>query len=449
MVWAILALVLVVAGAWPLARLSLYRRSVPYDPTRSYEYGFGAVEQHDVPFDGHSLALPKVPEDCAALLLKLDLDKALLGSFFDPCVHVRFRSRQAENWFERGASGARYLNLSHLHKLLQFEAGRAEVALRHVRARPQMAKLFVFKKKLRRDERLAVVAPHPDDAEIAAYGLYRTHHRTAWLVAVTPGDASLRYRAMTGSDAEASQLSANLRASDSAACAALAGIKPERVIGLGYFDSMLAAMHTASPAPVESRYGTATKRDLDLRDGWAASWPNLVSDLRRILQANGISAIACPHPLMDSHPDHVLTTLAVCEAVLAEPALSVKLLLYVNHHVSTEAYPFGPSGSAVTVPPSSQTASSVFSHQLDRAAQIEKACALDINHALRDLPSPWLGPMAIKALVDWLRRILLGSHLYDFSYYRRAVRQNEIFFVVSDLEIEKLRDAIVVRLGAA
>ena len=42
------------------------------------------------------------------------------------------------------------------------------------------------------DERVLVVAPHPDDAEIAAFGFYADTR--AMVVTVTAGDASDRYQ---------------------------------------------------------------------------------------------------------------------------------------------------------------------------------------------------------------------------------------------------------------
>ena len=47
----------------------------------------------------------------------------------------------------------------------------------------------------RDDERVLVVAPHPDDAEIAAFGFYADTR--AMVVTVTAGDASDRYQNST------------------------------------------------------------------------------------------------------------------------------------------------------------------------------------------------------------------------------------------------------------
>ena len=64
-----------------------------------------------------------------------------------------------------------------------------------------------------------------------------------------------------------------------------------------------------------------------------------------------------------------------------------------------------------------------------------------MNHALRDLPHPFR--RATQTGIDLLRYGLLGSHLYDFNYYRRAVRQNELFFIASGDEIDRLYEAVL------
>ena len=439
---------------WVLLRIWRYRRCVPYDARRDYLYDFGQTERHEVDFDGRRLAVPALSAECSALILKISLRRAWLGALFDPWISVGGKSLGCTHWFERGARGVRYLNLTELIS----QEGPCEVTSRHVRILPQTCSLFVFKDRLLPSDRLAVIAPHPDDAEIAAYGLYRAHRDNSWLVILTAGDNTLRYRALAESDRAASELAARLRSTDPLACGALAGISRERIIGLGYFDSTLAEMHRASPAAVASRYGAPSFRDSGLstmpargegpfqgdKEGWGESWPNLVSDLRRVFEANLITAIVCPHPVLDSHEDHFYATLATCEALLQEPRIPAKLLLYTNHHPLSESYPFGPPGAAVTLPPQFETlesAVSLLSHPLEKAMQIEKSFALDCNHALRDLPGS-----SSPRLSKWLGRVFLGSANYDHSYYRRAIRQNELFFVVQGKAVELLYQAMLSRI---
>jgi hypothetical protein len=110
------------------------------------------------------------------------------------------------------------------------------------------------------------------------------------------------------------------------------------------------------------------------------------------------------------------------------------LLLYTNHHPWSESFPYGPSQSLVTLPPWHDAALSlprVYSFALDRDAQLRKLFALDAMHDLRAPPLRLNGGPAGVLLerfwqaIDLIRRDPFG----DYSYYRRAVRPNELFFV--------------------
>src|SRR5437773_11653077 len=52
--------------------------------------------------------------------------------------------------------------------------------------------LYVCHQSVRPDDRMLVVSPHPDDAELAEFGLYADTQAT--IVTVTAGDASDRYK---------------------------------------------------------------------------------------------------------------------------------------------------------------------------------------------------------------------------------------------------------------
>jgi LmbE family N-acetylglucosaminyl deacetylase len=251
-------------------------------------------------------------------------------------------------------------------------------------------------------------------------------------VTVTNGEATLRYRRFASSDEQASAIAGRLRAIDPIACGLWAGVPRERIISLGHYDGMVEKSFRHSPAGIEPLYG----------EGDPKSWHELVAQLRSIIERNSITVVCTPHPLLDSHPDHVFSTLAVLKAVLLEPRPNIKLLLYTNHHPQTEAYPFGPMHSATTVPPAQGVIPAtklVFSHPLDADSRHEKILALEMNHGLRDVPMPSRGIR--RSAVDLLRRAILGSHLYDFNYYRRSIRQNELFFLATGSDIERLYEA--------
>src|ERR1700751_1556200 len=131
-----------------------------------------------------------IPADVPLLgrtvLLELRVHARLLGALFDPFVEISCGDRTHRQYFERGAQGRRLLDLSPL-----FQSGEAAAGAR-VRLHGRMmrwqreAALRVFEAPPLADTNVLIVAPHPDDAEIAAFGIYATHH--SWVVTITAGE---------------------------------------------------------------------------------------------------------------------------------------------------------------------------------------------------------------------------------------------------------------------
>jgi LmbE family N-acetylglucosaminyl deacetylase len=166
-----------------------------------------------------------------------------------------------------------------------------------------------------------------------------------------------------------------------------------------------------------------------------ATWHSLVEDLRVLLRTIRPAVIVAPHPLLDAAPDHQLTSIALLEAMENGSADDGLLLLYTNHHVLAEYYPFGPANTEMTLPPWFDAAAEfggVFSYALGPIDRQRKLFALESMHDLRAAPRAVTAEdpagrflqMASNALRE-IRRNPLGT----YSYYRRAVRTNELFFV--------------------
>jgi LmbE family N-acetylglucosaminyl deacetylase len=445
-VWLLpLILVLLLAVTWLVARVAKYRQSVPYSPKFDYFYGFD--EEHVIggECDGQSLRLPTVNASIATLVAEVHVES---GPISDNQLILKLGEKKVGASFERGATGKRLLDVTAF--LAELHKGPAEIRIKGngmaLKAGP--VKLCGFKSPLEAP-RIMVIAPHPDDAEIAAFGLYSDHAATTTIVTVTAGDDSLRYRDVASGLAEASLLSAQIRVYDSLVCGTWGGVSPARSVSLGYFDGKLDEMRRRSPAVVTSKHLAFTSPS-HIRPASSAkaeaSWSSLVEDLREQILAQKPDVIVTPHPVLDCHSDHVAATLAVCEAMLATPAANPKLLLYVNHHRMTEAYPFGSIGDGVHLPPAEQDAHGcrrVYSHPLDYEMRRRKMFALDNMHALRDVPEPIRKGVLKRELVNWLRRTLLSSDRYDFNYYRRSLRSNELFFVVDPLEVRGFYEGVV------
>jgi len=98
-----------------------------------------------------------------------------------------------------------------------------------------------------------MLAPHPDDAEIAAFGLYAD--RNATIITVTAGNAGdFNYRAQVADPAEHYLLKGYLRAVDSVTVPWQGGIPPEGCVNLGCFDARLPVMHQTPDEAVPGMY---------------------------------------------------------------------------------------------------------------------------------------------------------------------------------------------------
>ena len=107
------------------------------------------------------------------------------------CPSISAKSSKREDithhYFDKNASGRRYLDLSQLLPLdpgdeveLSSDTGTTWQTNGHV-------SLSTFSNPSIEDKRVLVLSPHPDDAEIAAYGLYSSSNSR--IVTITAGDA--------------------------------------------------------------------------------------------------------------------------------------------------------------------------------------------------------------------------------------------------------------------
>ena len=165
------------------------------------------------------------------------------GAEQDPWVEVSVGDYRIQQYLDPNAVGVRWLNLSGLREHM---AGGAEIIIRThaVTLDAGTATLRLFESHLDLRQRILVLAPHPDDAEIAAFGLYADHQ--ASVVTATAGNAGdMNYRASVSDPAQHYALKGYLRAVDSVTIPWQGHIPPERTANLGYFDGQLDAMYLA------------------------------------------------------------------------------------------------------------------------------------------------------------------------------------------------------------
>jgi hypothetical protein len=100
----------------------------------------------------------------------------------DPYVEVSVGEFRIQQYFDTNAVGVRWLNLAGLREQ---PAGGTKVIIRThaVTLEAETATLRLFDNHLDLQQRILVIAPHPDDAEIAAFGLYADGKVTGYFVA--------------------------------------------------------------------------------------------------------------------------------------------------------------------------------------------------------------------------------------------------------------------------
>ena len=349
------------------------------------------------------------------------------------CPSISAKSSKKENvthhYFDENASGRRYLDLS---QLLPLDPGD-EVELSSDTGTTWetngYASLTTFSNPSVEDKRVLVLSPHPDDAEIAAYGLYSSSN--AQVVTITAGDAGKpKFEGLWDDAGEQYQAKGRIRTIDSLTVPLLAGLGPEEVRNLGYYDGTLAEMHSSPFEPVKPKYAELENPeyfrsfnfDRELRDrAFEPSWSNLVADILTDLEAFRPDIVVTPHPMLDSHQDHKFTTVAVVSA-LARWNQHCTIYLYTNHATGSEMYPFGPRDGMMGLSPwedgqvrQSHYINGLCSYPLSKEMQRQKLVALEAHHDLRPF------------------NLFDGSEVIEprpgLDYYRRGGRPNELVFV--------------------
>jgi LmbE family N-acetylglucosaminyl deacetylase len=395
--------------------------------------------------DEHSVALEAAPAGVRFVWSgpRPGWDTALLGvrvaaGATDPSVEVSAGGARVRQHLDANGQGLRWLNLTGLRGALE-DGAAVELQGQGVTLAVGPATLRTFANGLDLSRRILIVAPHPDDAEIAAFGLYAG--RNATIVTVTSGNAGdANYAAEFPDPAEQYLFKGFLRAVDSVTVPWLGGIPPDRTYNLGYFDARLRTMREKRGETVPEMYGPNTDVSVYRRANIgrllptgprANSWPHVVEDLLAVLKKVKPEIVVAPHPFLDYHADHAYATVALAEALerWKKPA---KFLLYTNH-ADRNLYPYGPAGTTVSLPPSALSlpawaagndvpVQGVYSHPVSVATQKRKLYALEAMHDLRLAPVEQACDASAPRRPDYPR-------VPAVDYFRRGPRPDEVFFV--------------------
>ncbi|EXI71585.1 MAG TPA: PIG-L family deacetylase [Candidatus Accumulibacter phosphatis] len=436
----LLAAVGIVVGWWLVALLSLcvwiaheawFADHLFYSPREDYQYAFPAdAAQQPVSLGDGRVALSAPLASGETLFLELVVVSSWLGRWLDP--HVLIGCDRQD--FERGVRGRRYLNLSGQEAALAL--GELRISGRHCRLSAD-ATLYVLRNPDYARQRVMILAPHADDAELAAFGLYQ---RTAGvsIVTLTQGETEAAdYRRLGLDAAAAARLKGRLRSWDSIAVPLWGGVPQSRCVQLGYYCMQLSAMLADPRSPCASREsGAADVREARrhnplLLPADANGLPcgaNLVADLAALLDHFRPQVVVTPHPQVDPHADHVATTQAL-ELAMQQSAWQPEIaLLYANHLHDNDRWPMGPAANGIALPPALTPlpADALWSPLLGPAEQLDKAMALAMQHDLQ-------GALRCKQrLRRRIQRLLAGRRWPasgENEFFRKAVRRHELFWV--------------------
>ncbi len=417
----------------------------PYDVRADYQYDFAGSQLILTELEIADGVI-NVPEELATnrtSFLKVSIDSSLWGNFVQPSVDIYTDKDTQTQYFEHGAAGVRYLNVSNL---ISVGVQRISLSGNNLSIENGPTELVQFENIVTAGKRILVIAPHPDDAEISSFGLYSSHD-DVYVVTVTAGDAGgfmydEIYSAADGVDHYLKK--GEVRTWNSLTVPMLGGVTPDRTVNLGFFDATLKSMANDRNLIVKGLYtntsdiNTFRKQNVSkLAEGLNGTnnWQSLVNNLAYLLNEIKPDIIVLPSPKLDQHSDHQYATHATIEAIKMTGKRDGYLFLYTNHFILNELYPYGEMGAVISLPASpvkSNYFAKIYSHSLTPQQQQGKILTLDAMNDLRLGTDYRFYDLAFGQALKLFFLEILGK---NESYFRRSVRSNELFFVIETDEV--------------
>lgn len=424
------------------SRAALYN----YDVTADHVYDFTNKQATitSLVLKSSTLKLPQKIPTRRSSFLKVRVNSTLMGNIYRPFFEISDGISTEVEYFEHGAAGIRYLNIS---KFVENGATDLNINGYNVSVINGPVELIQFDNDNLEGKRILVLAPHPDDAEIAAFGLY-SQHEDVYVVTVTSGDAgSFLYDEIYNDPIIHYLKKGEARTWNSLTVPMLGGVHPEKILNLGFNDARLKKMATDRGYVASGLYtgvsdiSTFRKQNSSsLAQGLKGinNWDSLIENFIYLLNEIEPDVIVTPSPKLDMHSDHQYTTHALVEAIKKINKHDGTLLLYSNHQVVfNERFPYGEAGATISLPPTprgSNYFSRIYSHPMTVEQQKSKIFALDAMNDLR-LGTDFRFPL--MAFTQAFQTLWFDISGKNESYFRRAIRSNEFFFMV---DIEDIYD---------
>ena len=383
------------------------------------------------------------PDGCT-WLLAIRVRASLLGRISPPKIEIRCGTTVSYQYVGLGKEGRVLINLAGLG-----EASEEQVSVRLSCKRGRLddtGTLLGFEDVPLEGRSILVIAPHPDDAEIAAFGLYSRNSPNTSIVNVTAGDQGQYPFGEPTQDERGTTrdpLKGDVRVWDSVTVPSLGGVPYDRCYNLGYLDGSLDAFagvqEEASEKELSGRKRYRRMHSLGAQ-GLTFGEESLIEDLARILERETPDYVVLPHPELDCYSEHQKTTEAVIQAVRKVEEPPSHFFFYVVHNAVSNLYPYGPPHGLITLPPVDEEPPSFagrpLSYSLSESEVVKKQYALEAMHELRRLDFPShdgsvLVAEAARTIFGGIKRLLeVPSETTSNPQMRaRAARPNEIFFV--------------------
>lgn len=417
-----------------------------YDVASDYRYAFNGAETSAVPVtykDGViEFDSPTVYSNC---YIEAVLSQTLFSRLHQLKVTFGGGSNWFEQYFEYGASGKRYINIS--PALIKGLTSQLSIKVNYGRIE-SVERAICFESMVTDRDTYLILAPHPDDAEIAAFGLYSSLEN-AYVVTVTAGDSGAnKYQNTFSTNSMQYFNKGRARVWNSITTPIYGGVKPERAINMGFFDGTIQKMSKVSPNSVTSMYAgelasVENYRKMnfsplsDLLIG-GATWDTYKANLANLIEVIKPDVIVLPSPYLDTNTDHQYVSIGALE-VLKSNNMNVKhLFLYSNHYRNSEYFPFGPNDAVFGLPPNFNEElyfDSIHNILLDTETRGRKEIALD---SMLDLRLDQEGRTIIGAVKLVVKNLIQKNTDREWSHFRRGIKKNEQFFVVNIDNIDRI-----------
>jgi len=402
-------------------------------------YPLAADKEVIVEIDGNGLF--PIPSDfIGTIFLKFDY----IATGREPHVNVYSKDGviKGSQYFETHQSGVRYLNLS------GYAAAGETILISGVDCSfAKKVTLLLFHDIDFSSGNILIVAPHADDAELAAYGLYSSHAMQTWIVTVSAGETlnKLSKQYVPGLDSNlqvAARRKALVRAWNAATTPRLAGVDPDKLVMLGYYNDTLTELLQNPSEIIKSKMGILDKPSsfrsfnrisLQSDETVENCGRHLIADFVELIEYIKPKFVLVTNPELDPHLDHQACAAALAQALKKTKHQPENILLYANHFKHTKYFPFGPEHAMTSLPPADINNSTygdwkIYSHYLSEETQKAKIIALDTMHDLRATLS---FEKKLKRKWQQLWRKKECKYYAAHHYFQTAIKSQEVFVVVS------------------